>query len=69
MIELWEEIKNAIKRSEKDITEIARKSGVSRSTITKWLSGERDNPTLLSIESVLEVIGYELVIEKKEDRK
>lgn len=69
MIELWEEIKNAIKRSEKDITEIARKSGVSRSTIMSWLSGERDNPTLLSIESVLEVIGYELVIEKKGDRR
>lgn len=69
MIELWEEIKNAIKRSEKDITEIARKSGVSRSTITKWLSGERDNPTLLSIASVLEVIGYELVIEKRGDRR
>lgn len=69
MIELWEEIKNAIKRSEKYITEIARESGVSRSTIMSWLSGERDNPTLLSIASVLEVIGYELVIDKREDRR
>lgn len=69
MIELLEEIKNAIKQSEKYITEIARESGVSRSTITKWLSGERDNPTLLSIASVLEVIGYELVIEKRGNRR
>lgn len=51
--------------SGKSINQIAKESGVQRTTITAWLSG-RSMPTLFNAEQVLGSIGYTLTLNEKE---
>lgn len=58
-------ILKAIQDSGKSINQIAKESGVQRTTITAWLSG-RSMPTLFNAEQVLGSIGYTLTLNEKE---
>lgn len=62
---LKEEILDLIRNSGKSINQIAKDSGVQRTTITAWLSG-RSMPTLFNAEQVLGSIGYTLTLNEKE---
>ena len=62
---LKEEIIDLIRNSGKSINQIAKESGVQRTTITAWLSG-RSMPTLFNAEQVLGSIGYTLTLNEKE---
>lgn len=62
---LKEENLDLIRNSGKSINQIAKDSGVQRTTITAWLSG-RSMPTLFNAEQVLGSIGYTLTLNEKE---
>lgn len=57
---------DAIDASGKPETSIAQKAGVARGLIGHWRTGRRAPQALLAAEALLSVIGYEIVIRRKE---
>lgn len=57
---------DAIDASGKAENDIAGKAGVARGLIGNWRTGKRAPQALLAAEALLSVIGYEIVIRRKE---
>lgn len=57
---IWQQI-NDQRASQEDVAE---RSGVSSSTIRKWRDGVR-SPRLVELESVVNVLGYQLKVQLK----
>ena len=60
---IWEQI-NSQEISQEDV---AQRADVASSTLRKWRSGVR-SPRLVELESVVNVLGYKLVVTLKEDK-
>lgn len=56
-----------IKRQRISTYSIAKRSGITRKTVSAWRRGVR-NFRVDTIEAILDAIGYELKVVKKEDR-
>lgn len=50
------------------IRKLAQEAGVSPSLVQDLKSGKRDNLTLKSFSSLIDVLGYDIVLEKRKDR-
>lgn len=65
-IDIFETVKMAILQSDKSLGQIARESGLSKSTIKHWLSG-RNSMTVDNAQCVLAVLGKELRVEERKE--
>lgn len=65
---LLEQVNDALDREGLSRTELARRLGVSPSYITVMLSGRR-RLTLTFLASIIEELGYELVIEPRDSER
>lgn len=64
-IDIFDLVVTAILQSDLSLGEIARKSGLNKSTIRHWLS-RRNSMTVDNAQSVLAVLGKELRVEDRE---
>jgi len=62
--ELAQQLEKQRKELDISISQVARRSKVSRATVTRMLSGEIDSCSLASISAVCSVLGLELGITK-----
>lgn len=62
--DIFEKVKTEIIHSNMSLGQIARQSGLSKSTIKHWLSG-RNAMTVDNAQSVLAVLGKELRVEDR----
>lgn len=62
---ILDHILETMRNSGKSINQIAKESGVSRTTIHSW-QNEKSGPTIFSAEAVLKTVGYTLIISKTE---
>lgn len=53
----------AVDKTDMTLAEIGKRSGISMQSLVNWRSGMQ--PTLTNIEAVLNVVGYELAIKKR----
>ena len=58
----YEHLADLIEDSNMEIGEIAKRAGVSRSMVSKLANVQIDNTYTLTIESVVEALGYDLAI-------
>ena len=63
-IDIFNEVVTAILQSDLTLGEIARRSGLNKSTIKHWLS-RRNSMTVENAQSVLAVLGKELRVENR----
>lgn len=62
--EILKQVQETILQSNMSLGQIAKKSGLSKSTIKHWLSG-RNNMTIENAQCVLSVFGKELRVEER----
>ncbi|GHH52441.1 helix-turn-helix domain-containing protein [[Pseudomonas] boreopolis] len=56
---LAERLKRLIEQSEFNAAEVAREVGVDKSTVSKWMSGER-TPTMKNLMDLADLLGVEM---------
>ena len=59
MIDFRNVIQALIKERREQIAPLARHAGLSRSTLTEWLNGTRDNITTTSLAKLLAALGVD----------
>ena len=64
-VPLIKHLAEIIKKERFSIPDICQEAGVNNSTLHNWFS--RHSPSVNNLNSVLNVMGYELVIRKKND--
>ena len=62
---LIKKVASIIKEQDLSVPDITEMAGVNNSTIHSWF--KRHSPSVNNLNSVLNVMGYELVIQKKND--
>lgn len=60
MIEILEELHEAVLRSGKSQQWLAERTGINRTTISRILGGVTDNPNLQNVLDIAAALGYEL---------
>jgi len=63
--EIGRKIKEIMEREDIWISEVARATGILRNNICVILS-EKGNPQFATVQRILQAIGYEVILKKKE---